>query len=320
MPAATANVRATQSFVHTLSSCRRRPALTAIEVAWRWVYGIPAVALIGWQLDKVLLAATGGTMDPARIGLDKPFLNDPVGVFSAAPMEAAAKISGAVGQLLPGLLAAAHWLLPLLVAAWIVVSAVGRTLLLRRADGALRVRVATLIALHAVRVAALGVVLCAWIGLLHWSAKVAIAGELAAGREPDLILYCALVIVSTLALFTAWAFASWLFFVAPLLAMPRDLGAGQSLLAAARLGPVRGRLIEVNLVAGIIKIALIVLAMVFSATPLPFETVTTNEFLAFWWAGIGVLYLLWSDFFHVVQLVAYLDQVGAATPRHDVLR
>jgi len=60
-------------------------------------------------------------------------------------------------------------------------------------------------------------------------------------------------------------------------------------------------------VMGIVKIALIVLAMVFSATPLPFESMTTPEFLMWWWGGVTVLYLVASDFFHVTRLVAYLE-------------
>ena len=55
------------------------------------------------------------------------------------------------------------------------------------------------------------------------------------------------------------------------------------------------------------KIALLVLAMVFSATPLPFESVTTPGFLAWWSAGVAVLYLLASDFFHVARLLGYLE-------------
>ena len=73
-----------------------------------------------------------------------------------------------------------------------------------------------------------------------------------------------------------------------------------------RLQGLRAKLVEVNLVMGIVKIALIVLAMVFSATPLPFESVTTVTFLFWWWAGVGVIYLLASDFFHVARLIGYL--------------
>jgi hypothetical protein len=77
--------------------------------------------------------------------------------------------------------------------------------------------------------------------------------------------------------------------------------------AALSLGPAKGKLAEVNLVLAIVKVALIVLAMVFSATPLPFQDVASAEFLAWWWAGVGLLYLLWSDFFHVARLLAYLN-------------
>jgi hypothetical protein len=58
---------------------------------------------------------------------------------------------------------------------------------------------------------------------------------------------------------------------------------------------------------GIVKIALIVLAMVLSACPLPFESVATPEFMAWWYVGVTVLYLVASDFFHVVQLASYLE-------------
>jgi hypothetical protein len=47
--------------------------------------------------------------------------------------------------------------------------------------------------------------------------------------------------------------------------------------------------------------------MVASACPLPFESVATPQFMACWYAGVTVLYLVASDFFHVVRLVAYLE-------------
>jgi hypothetical protein len=86
-----------------------------------------------------------------------------------------------------------------------------------------------------------------------------------------------------------------------------NLGAAASLSAAFCLGPLRSRLVEINFVMGIVKIALIVLAMVASASPLPFESVATPQFMAYWYAGVTVLYLLASDLFHVVRLVAYLE-------------
>jgi hypothetical protein len=132
-------------------------------------------------------------------------------------------------------------------------------------------------------------------------------GAIAAGQEPDLVLYSALTIVTTLGMFTLWAVVSWALSFAPLLAMLRNLGAGASLAAALRLGPVRSKLVEINLVMGIVKIALIVLAMVFSACPLPFESIATPQFMMWWYAGVALLYFIASDFFHVARLVSYLE-------------
>ncbi len=307
MAGAAAQVRGTQSFVHTLSACWRRPAVTALEVAWRWVYGIPALWLVVWQGRKALLVATRGTLDPAQIGLDRALLNDPVGALTADTMGAAGKVGLAFEQLYPALLKPALWVVPLLVLGWVVASSVGRTVVLRRVDGAMHRRIGTLMVLGLTRAGALLALFVGWFFGISRAAQATVTTPLAHGSEPNLVAFCAAVILLSLGLFTAWSAASWVLSVAPLVAMLRNVGVVASLQGASRLGPLRGKLVEVNLVLGIVKIALVVLAMTFSATPLPFQTVTTPEFLACWWAAITVLYLLWSDFFHVARLVSYLS-------------
>ena len=160
--------------------------------------------------------------------------------------------------------------------------------------------------LQAIRMAALAAVFVVWFWVMGWASRTAVSGPIAAGQEPNLVGYCAMVIVVTLGMFIAWSAVSWWFGMAPLLAMLRGTGVVASLRDAGALRGLKGQLVEINLVLGIVKIALLVLAMVFSACPLPFQTVTTPEFLAWWWAGVGVLYLVGSDFFHVARLVAYL--------------
>jgi hypothetical protein len=300
-------VRGTQSFVGTLSSLWKRPSLTALEVAWRWSFGAPALALMLFKARGVLLAATGGTLDPARLGLDRALLNDPVGALSADPMAAVGKFARAVGFVAPGVEHVARWLVPLLLLGWVVQSAVGRTMLLARVEPAMKLRVGTLMVLHALRIAALCGIWWVWFSLLGWSSRVAVLQPIAQGAEPNLVLYCGLTIVFSLGVFSAWATLSWVLHMAPLLAMLRDLGPVASLAATLRLGALRAKLVEINLVLGIVKIALVVLAMVFSASPLPFESVESAQFLAFWWAFVALLYLAWSDFFHVARLVGYLD-------------
>ena len=289
-----APVRGTQSFVHTLVACWKRPSLTALEVLWRWAFGAPALALVATQALGVWRKAQIDTTALRQISL-------------LDPMSAAATLTQVGMQLLPPLLRVAEWMAPLLLVAWIVVSSFGRVAVLRRFDAQLHARPVTLMLLQAARMAALLGGFALWFVSLQAAAVVALNGPIAAGHDPDLVLYCAIVIIATLGMFTLWAIGSWVFSVAPLLAMLGNLGARASLAAAFRLGPLRSRLIEINLVMGIVKIALIVLAMVFSACPLPFESVATTQFMAWWYAAVTVLYLIASDLFHVVRLVAYLE-------------
>lgn len=291
--AADGSVRGTQSFVHTLAECWARPSLTALEVLWRWAFGAPALLLV-WNLAKRILAENPLNMAALR----EMTLID--------PLRAAETLAEAAAVLMPPVSRVAVWLVPVLLIAWVVWSSLGRTVVLRRVDRSLRAKPATLMVLQTIRMAGLAVSFAAWFLWLQWAARVTVRAPLERGSEPNLVGYFALVIVATLGLFTLWAVVSWVFSVAPLLAMLRGLGARESLRAAFRLGPLKGKLVEINLVMGIVKIALIVLAMVFSATPLPFESVATPEFLHLWWIGVGLLYFVASDFFHVARLVGYL--------------
>ena len=291
---AAGTVRGTQSFVHVLSQCWKRPLWTGLEVLWRWIYGIPALAVLWYWAMRIFKSTPLDTTALKHMSL-------------VDPMATAKTLTDAMVLLLPPVMHLLAWLGPLMVAIWVVVSAIGRTVVLRRVDGTLHSRMGTLIVLQGVRVVALLGSFAAWFAGMRWAAKVNIAAPLAAGGEPNLVGYFAAAIVGTLFLFCLWAIASWGLSVAPLLAMLRDIGVAKSFAAAFRLGPLKSKLMEINLVMGIVKIALIVLAMVLSATPLPFEAVATQQFLMWWWAGITVLYFVASDFFHVARLVAYLE-------------
>jgi hypothetical protein len=280
--------------VHTLSACWKRPSLTALEVLWRWAFGVPAVALIWFEAARIL---SGTQIDFGA--LKRMSILD--------PMSAAETLSQTAGELMPGVLQVAEWLAPLLLVAWVMVSSFGRVVVLRRVDIGLRARPGTLMLLQALRMAALACSFAVWFECLQAAGRYAVNAPIAAGQEPNMVLYSVFAIVATLGMFTLWAVVSWALSVAPLLAMLRNLGAGESLAAAFKLGPVRSKLVEINLVMGIVKIALIVLAMVFSACPLPFESVATPGFMLRWYGLVTVIYLIGSDFFHVVQLVSYLE-------------
>ncbi|WP_263368618.1 hypothetical protein [Edaphobacter bradus] len=287
-------VRGTQSFVYTLSECWRRPSLTALEVLWRWTFAVPVLLLVWHEAVRILGAA------PVDVdALQRMTVLD--------PLAASQTLAKALAVLLPPVWHVVRWMGPLLLLAWVVVSSLGRTVVLRRVNDRLHARVGTLMALQGIRVLALAGSFAVWFECLVWAAQTTVTEPMSRGGDPNLVGYCSMAIIATLGLFTLWAVVSWALGIAPLLAMLHGLGVGQSLAAAFRLGPLKGKLVEINLVMGIVKIALIVLAIVFSATPLPFESVTSQEFLFLWWAGVAVFYCLASDFFHVARLVGYLN-------------
>lgn len=292
-------VRGTQSLVHMLAACWRRPELLALELLWRWSFGIPAAAVLGWEGARILSGLRGSPLWTAMTGLS---LLDPFG--------AAQTVAAFSAALLPPLTQTLVWLGPLLAAGWAVASGLGRSLVLRRLDPAMHRAPLTLVWLQGLRIAALSGTCLGWYRAVVWAAHSTLDGG-----EPNLVGYSAWVISLSLGVFTVWALVSWVFSIAPLLAVLEGKGGLTSLRRSLQLGPLTGKLVEVNLALGIVKLALIVLAMVFSATPLPFVSQSGADnpggslgiSLHLWWAAVAVLYFAASDFFQVARLALFVE-------------
>lgn len=280
-------VRGTQTFVQVMAAVWRRPGLVGLEVTWRWIFsGLAWAALWPWAKPQPPLSGRdwndfGSALWNGRFGFDwKPVL-----------------IALAV-----------------LLAAWSVAAAgMGRRMVVRRLEPSLRASVMSSIQLAFLRSIGFATVAGLWVAAGHWLMVRCVWQPLAARAEPEYVAGFVGLLLTTLLLFVVWALVSWPLRLAPLLAAagePRPL-------RAAWTFPLRGKLIEINLVMGIVKIALIVLAMVFSATPLPFESYTSDAFLDCWWVGLAVLYLLASDYFHVVRTAAYLAMWRATREASD---
>jgi hypothetical protein len=285
--------RGTQSFVYVMSAVWRRPSVAGLEILWRWVIGAPLIALIAYEASR---AAAGKTVDIAA--LERMTVFQPVAAFHT--------IDAAMATIVPVAKPIVLWLFPLAFVGWLIAASLGRTVVLRRFDHKLYSRPVTLLVLGGLRAALLTALWVLWFKLILKAGQISIIGSAARGGEPNLVLYCAMLICGTLVLYVLWGVVSWPFYLAPLLAMQRNTGPIAALQAAFRSTSVWGRLIEINLVMNIVRIALIVLALVFSASPLPFSNVETQTFLNCWWSGVMLLYLSMSDYFHVVRSAAYL--------------
>src|ERR1019366_6710007 len=121
------------------------------------------------------------------------------------PMGAAATLNQTASVLLPPTMRVAEWLGPLLLVGWVIASSFGRTAVLRRVDAGLHARPGTLMVLQTVRMVALVSSFAVWFACVRATAGIAVSGPIAAGQEPNLVLYSALTIVTTLGLFTLWA-------------------------------------------------------------------------------------------------------------------
>jgi hypothetical protein len=282
-------VRGTQSLVYICAFCWKRPSLLAWELLWRWGFGIPAAVILYHQ----------GALIVARASLNSESLSN---LSLSDPLGAGQQLTVAAAALTPTLVNAALWLVPLLAVAWAIASGLGRSAVLQRLDPALRASPLTLILLQLLRIVALVAVCVGWYRAIGWAADATLSSA-----APNLVAWSAWVICLTLGIFVLWALLSWVFSIAPLLAMLEGSGVFSSLAHSLRLGPLTSKLVEVNLVLGIVRLALIVLALVFSAIPLPFEADMTGTALYAWWAVVTLLYLVASDFFQVARLAAFLQ-------------
>jgi len=277
-------VRGTQSLLHICVACWKRPNLLGWELLWRWAFGLPAAAILYHQAMRI---AGHGNLS----GLS---LND--------PLQAGQQLAIAAAAIKPDVERLIAWLGPLLAVAWAIASGLGRSAVLQRIDPRMHPAPFTLIVLQLLRMAALVTVWLGWYCALLWAANATLSSA-----TPNLVGWSAWVICLSLGIFVLWALLSWIFSIAPLLAMLEGRGVFPSLASSLRLGVLRSKLIEVNLVLGIVRLALIVLAMVFSAIPLPFTADMTGTPLYLWWALVTLLYLLASDFLQVARLAAFVE-------------
>ncbi len=297
MPVKREPQRATQGFVSVLTYVWSHPSLTAIEIAWRWAFGIPAVHLSVRAGEAILDAV------PWRFtGIEGLSINQ----LLTDPMRASITLSSFFTLVLPGVEHTLLWLGPLLLVWWVLCSTVGRTFVLRRLDPAMTPRPATLLVLQLLRLLPiLGVAAAWWFGQRALATQ-SIVNPILRGGEPKTMLYVGGSIVLSLGLFVLAAGIGWMFTAAPVLAMRNGLGPIDSLMATVRLHHVRGSLFEINMVLAIVKIMLLVLAMAFSAFPLPFANVMTEGYIALWSGIIALWYFAASDLFHVARLRAFV--------------
>ncbi len=284
-------VRGTQSVVGQMGWVFARPSLTLLEVLWRWLFGAPILVVCWLQAQKILI-----DLPPESAGLDKL---DP-----QSPWVSAVRLADAWDLYRPHLIHVMAWLVPAAALAWVVISGLGRNLVMRRMEPRIPFRPLAMIGLQAAWLAVLALTCWGWYRSVGWAA----ATHIGTGAEPDLGGYTIWTIVLTLGFFTLWALISWCVTIAPMVVLLEDRSALLSLRESLRLGKAfTGKLVEINLVMGIVKLALLVVAMVFSSVLIPFSDEVGASALHIEWVVVSLFYFIASDYFHVVRLKGFIE-------------
>ena len=284
-------VRATQKLVDQMGWVVRRPSLTLLEIAWRWIFGVPFL-LVCWREGQRILAV----LPPTSTGLTD--------LDQQNPWVAAVQIANVWERYAPSVGHLLTWLVPASVAAWVVATGLGRNLVLRRLEPGVAYRPFGMMALQAGWLLVLGLVFFGWFRSIQWVA----ATHITAAGEADLVGYAMWAIFLSLGFFTLSALIIWPFAAAPILMLLEQRSALSALGLSFRLGRTfNSKLMEVNLVMGIVKLSLIVVAMVLSAAPLPFSDELGPDALHVVVAGASAFYLVASDYFHVVRLKSSIE-------------
>ncbi|MGC1461836.1 MAG: hypothetical protein WA802_06515 [Terracidiphilus sp.] len=284
-------LRGTQSLVGQMGWVIKRPALTAFEVGWRWVFGVPLL-IVCWSQGLQILAAHP---------LESSGFNS---IDTQNPWVAVVQLANVFTYYQPSALEVLRWLVPAAALAWVVISGLGRNLVLRRMNAGLPLRPLQMMVLQAAFLALLAAIFWSWFRCMQWAA----ATHISADGDPDLVGFAIWAIILFLGFFTAWALLSWTLEIAPLLLLLERRSVLSSIGESLRLGKeFTGKLAEINLVMGIVKLALIVLAMVFSAAPLPFSDELGGGAMHVVWGASTMFYLVANDYFQVVRLKGFVE-------------
>jgi hypothetical protein len=268
-----------------------RPWLVAIEIAWRWVVGVPLLVAGFVVARHILKLETLEASGLANLDTTSPW------IMSQQLMRAWALYRpSVVGTILA--------ITPAAGVAWIIVSSIGRAALFSRIEPKMKFHPFKLLPLQAAQCLLAVVVFLGWACCLGSLAAHTITPD----AEPDLVGFAVGAIFYSLGFFTLWALVSWPVILAPVLALYERRSPWSALRASLLPGrALASKLIEINLVMGIVTLALIVLAMVLSAAPLPFSDELGPQAMHGIYVAAFLFFLIASDYFQVVRLKSFLE-------------
>jgi len=274
-----------------LAAVLRRPAIVAIEIAWRWTFGAAALLLVAFVWLEFL---RGIEISEAEYAL----------THSAPLLAVADAIARVLAANYAPLLRAAAVLLPGVALLWVIASSVGRALTLRLLlEPARALRYSALVGLSFFRAA------LALAALGGYVAAAILAGLAAGGPErPDVGVFIAVFFPMMFLVVGLWAVLNWFLSVAPLFAVRDGDDTFAAFAHAVRWFRRRPAVFtSIGTLYGVLRLVALVVV-----TVLCFMLAAAVDLISVAGVAVGIalfslLYFALADLLYVARLAAYAE-------------
>jgi hypothetical protein len=269
------------------------PAVAAIEIAWRWTFGVIATVLLVFGVRAFL---AGLNVSPG----------DEQAIRGSDPSTAAAALAHLFQQqgVLQRFFEIAGAVLVPTVLVWIVAATFGRIAVLKRLLGAANIEASAVLYLTIARAGLLFACIVLWYLWMVICAFISMTGE-----APNYPLYLLLSFVALPVIAIGWGILNWILSFAPLFVARDAVGAMESYHRALQLArEERAEFVSVTSWLGFPRIAAMVLVLILAAIAL--FAIESAVFASVVLTVVTLVYCAFADYLYVVRLAAY-SYIGA---------
>ena len=285
------------------SAVNRDPVITAIEIAWRWTFGLIATILLALGTRAFLAGLKVSEGDEQALHGHDP-------TMIAAALMHILQQSGVLRSFFAILAAIA---IPSAIV-WIIAGTLGRAATLKRLMPSSTLNVKAILGLNIARAALLFASILAWYLWMVLCALVTVTRD-----EPNYPLYLLLSMLAFPVIAIVWGILNWVLSLAPLMATRENAGAVQVFRDTVRLARAhRSQFASVSTWLGLPRLAAMVVALMVAVVVL----IATDSLMigSIALTIITLAYCALADYLYVVRLAAYgqiareLPIATAATP------
>jgi hypothetical protein len=278
----------------------RAPTVLLVEVLWRWCFGLAAGLLLffGWlmAIGSVNLSAADRNA----------WQSHDLYLIALTGLHLLVDIGAKLGRI-------ALAVLPAVSALWIVMSAAGRTITMKRLAGRQReISLRAMLILHFWRA------LVAWGVVAVAAASVMIAALIAnRGPTPDYVMYYALALPMIAIALIFWSVVNWYLTAAAAWVGRSYEGVSAGASRAIRLAmgfasARRGDMAGLNIMFTLLRLMALAVAFVLCTLPGGLAA-SAPRIYVLWVIAVSLAYFVFADFVHVSRLASYLQLDESAT-------